>query len=126
MHFFLEHDVISLGFVDYFCREKKQSRNSAIKVLDFALTNDEGAPLCNKFVEVLGLRTVFPLFMQPPKQHKKRGLTQAEAEGHFLLHLSIDWLIDFSLGRLIAVRHFFGSTYQAYFVTILVFLLFFF
>ncbi|OWA52592.1 Beta-catenin-like protein 1 [Hypsibius exemplaris] len=77
---FLEGEGLQL--MNLMLREKRQSRNSAIKVLDFALSNDEGAPLCNKFVEILGLRTIFPLFMQPPRQHKKRGLTQSEAEEH--------------------------------------------
>ena len=49
------------------CREKRQSRNSAIKVLDYAMTGPEGADLCQKFVDILGLRTVFPIFMKTPK-----------------------------------------------------------
>lgn len=48
-------------------REKRQSRNSAIKVLDYAMTGPEGLDLCQKFVDVLGLRSVFPLFMKTPK-----------------------------------------------------------
>lgn len=48
-------------------REKRQSRNSAIKVLDYAMTGPEGAELCQKFVDILGLRTVFPIFMKTPK-----------------------------------------------------------
>lgn len=48
-------------------REKRQSRNSAIKVLDYAMTGVEGAELCQKFVDILGLRTIFPIFMKTPK-----------------------------------------------------------
>lgn len=50
-----------------FDREKRQSRNSAIKVLDYAMTGPEGADLCQKFVDILGLRTIFPIFMKTPK-----------------------------------------------------------
>jgi len=56
------YSLVILGF-----REKKQSRNSAIKVLDYAMTGPEGAELCQKFVDILGLRTIFPLFMKTPK-----------------------------------------------------------
>ena len=37
------------------------SRNGALKVLDYALIGPEGKDCCNKFVEILGLRTIFPL-----------------------------------------------------------------
>jgi beta-catenin-like protein 1 len=37
------------------------SRNGALKVLDHALIGPEGRDCCNKFVEILGLRTIFPL-----------------------------------------------------------------
>ena len=37
------------------------SRNGALKVLDHALIGPEGKDCCNKFVEILGLRTIFPL-----------------------------------------------------------------
>lgn len=39
-------------------REKKLSRNGALKVLDFALSGQDGKENCNKFVDILGLRTV--------------------------------------------------------------------
>ncbi|XP_055343721.1 beta-catenin-like protein 1 [Paramacrobiotus metropolitanus] len=73
-------DGEGLQLMNLMLREKKQSRNSAIKVLDYALSSDEGVDLCDKFIEILGLRTIFPLFMKPPKQHKKRGPTRDETE----------------------------------------------
>lgn len=60
-------------------REKKMSRNGSLKVLSHALTGPDGRDNCNKFVDILGLRTVFPLFMKTPK--KKRLLTIDQHEG---------------------------------------------
>ena len=37
-------------------REKRQRGKSAIKVLDYAMTGAEGLDICQKFVDVLGLR----------------------------------------------------------------------
>lgn len=62
-------------------REKKMSRNGSLKVLDHALAGPEGRDNCNKFVDILGLRTVFPLFMKTPK--RKRILTVDQHEGKF-------------------------------------------
>ena len=40
------------------------SRCSSLKVLDFAMTGPDGGDNCNKFIEILGLRSIFPLFMK--------------------------------------------------------------
>eukprot|EP00111_Clytia_hemisphaerica_P023855 TCONS_00070297-protein len=63
-------------------REKKMARPSALKVLAYAMTGQEGAENCHKFVEILGLRSVFPLFMKPPKRNKKTGNSKEECEEH--------------------------------------------
>lgn len=76
-----------LQLMNLLLREKKQSRNSAIKVLDYAMTGPEGAELCQKFVDILGLRTIFPLFMKTPKVNKK-GLTGGQLEEHIVSILS--------------------------------------
>ena len=60
------------------CREKKQSRFSALKVLDHAMTGSEGADNCAKFIEILGLRSLFPLFMKTPKKLKGTGAREHE------------------------------------------------
>ena len=52
------------------------SRNSALKVIDHALSGKEGIENCEKFIEILGLRTLFPLFMKTPKRNKKSGHTE--------------------------------------------------
>ena len=40
------------------------SRASSLKVLDFAMTGADGGENANKFIEILGLRSLFPLFMK--------------------------------------------------------------
>lgn len=40
------------------------SRPSGLKVLAYAMTGEEGGENCSKFVEILGLRSLFPLFMK--------------------------------------------------------------
>ncbi|KAL7990140.1 hypothetical protein Chor_010494, partial [Crotalus horridus] len=55
-------------------------RSSALKVLDHAMIGPEGADNCHKFVDILGLRTIFPLFMKSPKKAKKVGTSEKEHE----------------------------------------------
>lgn len=73
-----------LQLMNLMLREKKLSRNGALRVLDHALTGQEGADNCNKFVEILGLRTIFPLFMKTPGKHGKKGLTKDQHEEHVI------------------------------------------
>ncbi|XP_065185882.1 beta-catenin-like protein 1 [Sycon ciliatum] len=63
-------------------KEKKQSFSKALKVLDHALSNPEGADNCAKFVEVFGLRSLFPLFMKTPKKKVRKGSSRNEHEEH--------------------------------------------
>lgn len=62
-------------------REKKLSRNGSLKVLDHAMSGPEGKDNCNKFVDILGLRAIFPLFMKTPKKNRKKVITVEEHEG---------------------------------------------
>lgn len=62
-----------LQLMNLMLREKKMSRGPALKVLSYAMNGPEGKDNCNKFVDILGLRTVFPLFMKTPKSCKKSG-----------------------------------------------------
>lgn len=71
-----------LQLMNLMLREKKVSRNGALKVLDYALAGVDGKDNCNKFVDILGLRTIFPLFMKTPKKNKKRVMTTDEHEEH--------------------------------------------
>lgn len=63
-------------------RERKLSRNGALKVLDYACSGPDGKENCTKFIEILGLRTVFPLFMKTPKKNKQRSISAEEFEEH--------------------------------------------
>ncbi|KAK4812809.1 hypothetical protein QYF61_022033 [Mycteria americana] len=69
-----------LQLMNLMLREKKISRSSALKVLDHAMIGPEGTDNCHKFVDILGLRTIFPLFMKSPKKIKKVGTTEKEHE----------------------------------------------
>lgn len=48
---------------DRSCRERKLAKTRSIKVLDHALTGDSGSDACVRFVDQLGLKTLFPAFM---------------------------------------------------------------
>ena len=52
-----------------------------MKVLNHALSSEEGKENCAKFVDILGLRTIFPLFMKTPKKQKRKGMSAEEYEG---------------------------------------------
>jgi len=71
-----------LQLMNLMLREKKMSRNSALKVLDHAMSGPEGSSNCSRFVDILGLRTLFPLFMRPPKKNKKVGTSKKDYEEH--------------------------------------------
>lgn len=58
---FLEGEGVELLVL--MLKAKNLSRSRAIKTLDHALQGREGAPLCERFVESLGLKTLFAVFM---------------------------------------------------------------
>ncbi|WOO82839.1 Beta-catenin-like protein 1 [Vanrija pseudolonga] len=66
-------------------KENKMSRSRAIKVLDYALQPADGVPACERFVEMLGLKTLFSSFMG--KGGDKKGRVRAgtfEEDEHLL------------------------------------------
>ncbi|ERL84120.1 hypothetical protein D910_04173 [Dendroctonus ponderosae] len=71
-----------LQLMNLMLREKKTSRNGSLKVLDYAMSGLHGKDNCNKFVDILGLRTIFPLFMKTPKKNRKKVLSSEEHEEH--------------------------------------------
>ncbi|TNN74601.1 Beta-catenin-like protein 1 [Liparis tanakae] len=71
-----------LQLMNLMLREKKMSRTSAMKVLDHGMIGQEGGDNCHKFVDILGLRTIFPLFMKTPKKMKKVTASEKEHEEH--------------------------------------------
>ncbi|EEB98282.1 hypothetical protein MPER_02238 [Moniliophthora perniciosa FA553] len=44
-------------------KEKLQSRSRAIKTLDYAMSGTTGTATCEAFIEALGLKTLFSVFM---------------------------------------------------------------
>ncbi|XP_065203764.1 beta-catenin-like protein 1 [Planococcus citri] len=73
-----------LQLMNLMLREKKLSRNGSLKVLNHSMSGQHGGDNCTKFVDILGLRTIFPLFMKTPKKNKKRTITVEEHEEHVL------------------------------------------
>uniref|UniRef100_A0A8C7TM60 Beta-catenin-like protein 1 n=1 Tax=Oncorhynchus mykiss TaxID=8022 RepID=A0A8C7TM60_ONCMY len=71
-----------LQLMNLMLREKKMSRTSALRVLDHGMIGPEGSDNCHKFVDILGLRTIFPLFMKTPKKMRKAGAADKEHEEH--------------------------------------------
>ncbi|EZA50155.1 hypothetical protein DMN91_001553 [Ooceraea biroi] len=71
-----------LQLMNLMLREKKMSRNGSLKVLDHAMNGPDGKDNCGKFVDILGLRTIFPLFMKTPTKNRKKILTADEHEEH--------------------------------------------
>lgn len=77
-----------LQLMNLMLREKKFSRNGSLKVLDHSMSGQYGVENCNKFIDILGLRTIFPLFMKTPKKNRKRTLTIEEHEEHVVSIIS--------------------------------------
>jgi len=73
-----------LQLMNLMLREKKKSRSGALKVLSHALNGLEGIDNCIKFIDILGLRTLFPLFMKTPKRSKRAGVSAEEHEDHVI------------------------------------------
>merc|ERR1719312_1950334 len=73
-----------LQLMNLMLREKKKSRTGALRVLDHALSGADGAQNAAKFVDILGLRTIFPLFMKTPKKSKRSGVSTDEHEEHVI------------------------------------------
>ncbi|KAL1450254.1 hypothetical protein WDU94_002692, partial [Cyamophila willieti] len=69
-----------LQLMNLMLRERKLSRNGSLKVLDHAILGPSGKDNANKFVDILGLRTIFPLFMKTPKKNRRKILTIEEHE----------------------------------------------
>jgi len=63
-------------------KEKKSSREGALRVLSYVTAVPDGAENCNHFVEMLGLRVIFPLFMKTPSKSKGKDTTPLEHEEH--------------------------------------------
>lgn len=61
------------------------------------MTGAGGKENCEKVVDILGLRAIFPLFMKSPKGNKRSGETRLENEGKIkLLFLNFRPIFSFS------------------------------
>ena len=56
--------------VGYLCAGRQMVDIRSIQVLDYATTGPEGKACSEKFLEVFGLRTLFPLFLRTPGKAK--------------------------------------------------------
>jgi hypothetical protein len=72
-------------------REQKTARNSALKVLSYAMNNLDGKENCQAFVEMLGLAVIFPLFMKPVNIKKKKKKNTFNNEGNKKRNISFDF-----------------------------------
>jgi len=54
------------------------------------MNGPDGKDNCSKFVDILGLRTIFPLFMKTPTKNRKKMLTAEEHEGMIYIYLISD------------------------------------
>lgn len=82
---FLEGEGIELMLI--MIKEKSMARIRAVKVLDYAMSTSAGTANCYRFVESLGLKTLFPMFMgKGLKKLKKayKAYSETEEEEHIL------------------------------------------
>jgi beta-catenin-like protein 1 len=61
-----------------------------LKVLSHATTIPDGASNCDKFVEILGLRTLFPLYMRTPPKMKRKDTTPDGIVQKWTAHFNLD------------------------------------
>ncbi|CAL5365923.1 unnamed protein product [Camellia sinensis] len=66
---------------------KKSCYGSAIRALDFAMTNYP--PACERFVDVMGLKTAFPAFMGKAGFISGRVFTEWSVDGHINTHIDL-------------------------------------
>lgn len=73
---FLEGEGVELMVI--MMKEKKLARNRSLKVLDHALAGEEGVENCQRFVEHLGLKTLFSAFMGKKNSNKTSSFEDDE------------------------------------------------
>ncbi|CAD6887382.1 unnamed protein product [Tilletia laevis] len=77
-HRFLEGEGVELMVI--IMREKRVARLRAIKTLDFALSGPAGSKCCEAFVEALGLKPLFSVFMGKGFLKKSEALSFTDEE----------------------------------------------
>ncbi|OAD79104.1 hypothetical protein PHYBLDRAFT_176618 [Phycomyces blakesleeanus NRRL 1555(-)] len=82
---FLEGEGVELMLI--MMKERTLARIRAVKVLNYALTGEEGRPNCIRFVDALGLKTMFPIFMGKGLKKLKKShkvFVESEDEEHIM------------------------------------------
>ncbi|KAF9433296.1 hypothetical protein BGZ76_009636 [Entomortierella beljakovae] len=82
---FLEGEGIELMII--MIKEKKMARIKSVKVLDYAMSTKAGTANCLRFVEVMGLKTLFPLFAKKGIDKLKKSyksFSEVEEEEHII------------------------------------------
>ncbi|KAG0004455.1 hypothetical protein BGZ79_009235 [Entomortierella chlamydospora] len=82
---FLEGEGIELMVI--MIKEKKMARIKAVKVLDYAMSTKSGTANCLRFVEIMGLKTLFPLFSRKGVDKLKKAyksFSEVEEEEHII------------------------------------------
>ncbi|KAG7449155.1 DUF1716-domain-containing protein [Guyanagaster necrorhizus] len=69
------HDLMILMM-----KEKLQSRSRSIKTLDYAMSGPSGVALCEAFIEALGLKSLFSVFMGNMNKKQKSSETPASED----------------------------------------------
>ncbi|KAG0259453.1 hypothetical protein BG011_002617 [Mortierella polycephala] len=82
---FLEGEGIELMVI--MIKEKKMARIRAVKVLDFAMSTKAGTANCLRFVEIMGLKTLFSIFSRKGLEKLKKAyksFSEVEEEEHII------------------------------------------
>ncbi|KAG0204387.1 hypothetical protein BGX28_003639 [Mortierella sp. GBA30] len=82
---FLEGEGIELMVI--MIKEKKMARIKAVKVLDYAMSTKAGTANCLRFVEIMGLKTLFSIFSRKGVEKLKKAyksFSEVEEEEHII------------------------------------------
>ncbi|KAF9907877.1 hypothetical protein BX616_000306 [Lobosporangium transversale] len=82
---FLEGEGIELMVI--MIKEKKMARIKAVKVLDYAMSTKSGTANCLRFVEIMGLKTLFSIFSRKGVDKLKKAyksFSEVEEEEHII------------------------------------------
>ncbi|KAJ3102727.1 hypothetical protein HDU97_000340 [Phlyctochytrium planicorne] len=82
---FLNEEGVELMLI--ILKEKKMAKMRALKVLDHALLGDAGKGCCSRFIEILGLKTLFPLFMKKGQRAYRKSYksySESDEEEHIV------------------------------------------
>jgi len=80
------HLLSNFIFFPLLRRAKKFSRKPALKALDYALDDKNN---CLRFVEALGLKTLFAAFMKKDVKKARKGFSEEEDDGKYLFQSNI-------------------------------------